>query len=120
MHGQDLTVSQSGTATPSNAQTKESTSLTATATPLNKAVLTAKLAKVNLINTGAPVTVSGSFMASADDLFAWLTDERKIPVWSRAVAQVRSRLPLRRLWLLSLGEYQVEARSWRRVLPVRW
>lgn len=33
------------------------------------------------------VTVESSFMASADDLFSMLTDENRIPMWSRAPAQ---------------------------------
>ncbi|KAJ7072657.1 activator of Hsp90 ATPase [Mycena amicta] len=43
--------------------------------------------KTSKINT-TKVTVEGSFMASADDLFNLLTDEKRIPTWTRAPAQV--------------------------------
>ena len=39
------------------------------------------------INTSA-VNVEATFRASADDLFSLLTDEKRIPTWSRATAKV--------------------------------
>ena len=41
------------------------------------------------INTTA-VNVEATFHASANDLFSLLTDEKRIPMWSRAPAKVRS------------------------------
>ena len=35
------------------------------------------------------VSVEAAFMASADDLFSILTDEKRIPAWTRAPAKVR-------------------------------
>jgi activator of HSP90 ATPase len=40
------------------------------------------------INTSV-VNVEATFHASADDLFSLLTDEKRIPMWSRAPAKVR-------------------------------
>ena len=40
------------------------------------------------INTSI-VNVEATFRASADDLFSLLTDEKRIPTWSRAPAKVR-------------------------------
>jgi hypothetical protein len=36
----------------------------------------------------AQVSVEATFMASAEDLFGLLTDERRIPLWSRDAAKV--------------------------------
>ncbi len=47
-----------------------------------------KVAKASQgINTSV-VNVEATFRASADDLFALLTDEKRIPTWSRAPAKV--------------------------------
>lgn len=43
------------------------------------------------INTSV-VEVEATFQASADDLFGLLTDEKRIPMWSRAQAKVTLRL----------------------------
>ena len=40
------------------------------------------------VNTST-VNVEATFQASADDLFSLLTDEKRIPMWSRAQAKVR-------------------------------
>ncbi|KAJ7794314.1 activator of Hsp90 ATPase [Mycena olivaceomarginata] len=42
--------------------------------------------KKSNINT-TKITVEGSFMAAADDLFGLLTDEKRIPLWTHASAQ---------------------------------
>jgi activator of HSP90 ATPase len=42
------------------------------------------------INTSV-VEVEATFHASADDLFGLLTDEKRIPMWSRAQAKVTLR-----------------------------
>lgn len=39
------------------------------------------------INTST-IEVEATFHASADDLFSLLTDEKRIPMWSRAPAKV--------------------------------
>lgn len=80
-HGKDLTVVVDDTPTASG-----------TSTPIPKAApklgAAAKgTAKTTVINT-ATVKVSSRFMASADDLFSLLTDEQRIPVWSKAPAKV--------------------------------
>ena len=38
-------------------------------------------------NNTTAVTVDAHFMAAADDLFALLTDEKRIPTWTRAPAR---------------------------------
>jgi len=87
-HGKDLTVStdpsRSGTPAPA-ASTSNGTgaSVPATAAP---APQPAEKKKKSNINTTS-ITVEGSFMAAADDLFGLLTDEKRIPMWSRAPAQ---------------------------------
>ncbi|KAF9014868.1 hypothetical protein BDZ89DRAFT_962521 [Hymenopellis radicata] len=82
VHGRDLTVStdpsRSGTPAPSAAP---SPAATAAAPP--KPV---KKPDVKAVNT-TTVTVEGNFAASADDLFGLLTDEKRIPMWTRAPAQ---------------------------------
>lgn len=82
-HGKDLTVvtddtpNASGTATPVQPKAAPAPSSTKTS---------GKQTTVSVVNT-ATVTVSGRFMASADDLYSLLTDEKRIPMWSRAPAQ---------------------------------
>jgi len=81
-HGGDLTVS--GTSTPNTG-----TSTPASALPKAAAAAPEKLAKkINekALNT-ARVSVEATFMASADDLFGLFTDEKRIPMWTRAAAQ---------------------------------
>ncbi|OCH92085.1 hypothetical protein OBBRIDRAFT_791602 [Obba rivulosa] len=86
-HGKDLTVSatptREGTPAPSasaaTATTSTPTNVAAAARPAAKAASTA-------VNTST-VTVEANFMASADDLFSLLTDEKRIPAWTRAPAQ---------------------------------
>ena len=36
------------------------------------------------------LSVDAHFMAAADDLFGLLTDEKRIPSWTRAPAKVRA------------------------------
>ena len=94
-HGKDLTVSadpsRSGTPAPSSATlgpapVASSSSSVAPATA-PKAKVTEK-PKVN----ATTVVVEAEFRASADDLFSLLTDEKRIPAWSRAPAQVGNSL----------------------------
>ncbi|KAJ7039040.1 activator of Hsp90 ATPase [Mycena alexandri] len=84
-HGKDLTVSgdpsRSGTPTPA-ASTSGAAAGTSAATP----AAPKPAEKKSNINT-TKITVEGSFMAAADDLFGLLTDEKRIPMWTRAAAQ---------------------------------
>jgi activator of HSP90 ATPase len=85
-HGRDLTVG-SETATPSESRSDTPAPAAGPAAKAAPAKATAAAAKV--INTST-VSVEASFMASAVDLFEFLTDEKKIPIWSRAPAKVSS------------------------------
>jgi len=85
-YGRDLTVSRNpsrtGTPPPSNAPPSglgATTSQVSTPAPKPKP----KPAKVN----STTVVVDAEFHASADDLFGLLTDEKRIPAWTRAPAQ---------------------------------
>ncbi|KAG9086760.1 hypothetical protein FRC06_002886 [Ceratobasidium sp. 370] len=79
-HGKDLTV----IGTP-NTTTPGTPAPAAPGTPLSKPV-SAKAVTQGITNA-TTVTVDASLMASADDLFEMLTDEKKIPAWSHAPAQ---------------------------------
>lgn len=91
-HGKDVIVSgtpddsRTGTPAPPAVAAPEApkTSTPASATKATNSTSKSKKA----INTGT-VRVQGQFMASADDLFSILTNEARIPAWSRAPAQVR-------------------------------
>jgi activator of Hsp90 ATPase protein 1 len=85
-HGKDLTVSgePSRSSTPHVQGQGDAPGPVSTTTAANKP---APAPKAKAINTET-VVVSASFQASADDLFNILTDEKRIPHWSRAPAQV--------------------------------
>ena len=87
-HGKDLVASPSGsgTATPltSNAATPVTPAAVATAAASNPGPKAPK----KLVNSST-VRVEAQFMVSGDDLFGFLTDEARIPSWSRAPAKVR-------------------------------
>lgn len=86
-HGKDITVSTD----PSRVSTPVPTSSTrsaTSATPASVAKAAAAPTKrdvkpINLATVGTEAT----FMATADDLFDLLTDEKRIPSWSRAPAK---------------------------------
>lgn len=84
-HGKDLTISadpsRSGTPAPATAKTPAAASTSAPAQP--------KKVEAKPINTKT-VKVEATFQASAEDLFGLLTDEKRIPMWTRAAAQVRT------------------------------
>jgi activator of HSP90 ATPase len=87
-HAKDLTVSgdpsRTGTPVPANTPTTgvgASTSQPAAPAPVKPKV---KASKVN----STKVVVEAEFHASAHDLFGLLTDEKRIPAWTRAPAQV--------------------------------
>lgn len=94
-HGKDLTVStdpsRSATPAPGNggASAAPSTSAAniaaAAASVVSQPARGEEKKKVN----STTVTVDATFQASADDLFGLLTDEKRIPMWTRAPAQVR-------------------------------
>jgi len=91
-HGRDLIVSASasGTATPTGEASGPSgnaalPSAGTTAVPEAKPV---KKAAPVFVST-ATVSREARFMASAEDLFDLLTDERRIPTWSRAAAHFK-------------------------------
>jgi len=91
-HGKDLTVSgepspagtpQNGAATP-----VRPTSAAANAAPA-AAPKTTKPVKAPAINTET-IVVSANFQAPANELYSILTDEKRIPMWSRAPAQSKA------------------------------
>jgi len=83
-HGKDLTVStdpsRSGTPAPTGTSTPASETVTAATKPVKK------VEEAKTINT-SKVTVEATFMVAADDLFGLLTDEKRIPLWTRSPAQ---------------------------------
>ncbi|KAJ4487591.1 activator of Hsp90 ATPase [Lentinula aciculospora] len=95
-HGKDLTISadpsRSGTPAPAsasasstapNASAETTASSSASAAPKYAVKKEAKIVSVN----SATITVDASFMVAADDLFSLLTDEKRIPAWTRASAK---------------------------------
>lgn len=88
-HGKDLTVSTepSRSGTPVSAAASTSTGVSS-ATKMPPATKPAKKTEEKKAVNTARVTVEATFMAAADDLFSILTDEKRIPLWSRAAAQV--------------------------------
>jgi len=90
-HGKDLTVnsadvSRAGTPAPATASASTATTATPSATAAAAKPAVKKEVKKTTVNS-ATVTVEGSFMAAADDLFSLLTDEKRIPIWTRAPAK---------------------------------
>ncbi|EMD38236.1 hypothetical protein CERSUDRAFT_82487 [Gelatoporia subvermispora B] len=88
-HGRDLTVSATPTREGTPAPAAASATSTATAaTPASSAAAARPAVKASApaVNTST-VSVEGNFMAAADDLFSLLTDEKRIPAWTRAPAQ---------------------------------
>ncbi|KAF9792814.1 activator of Hsp90 ATPase [Thelephora terrestris] len=88
-HGKDLTVSSEPSRTGTPVQATDATSATSTATaatPAPKSVARSPPPKKTTVNTST-VEVEATFMAAADDLFSLFTDERRIPIWTRAPAK---------------------------------
>ncbi|KAF9652899.1 hypothetical protein BDM02DRAFT_3088389 [Thelephora ganbajun] len=85
-HGKDLTVSAEPSRTGTPVQSTNVTSTTTTTTPEPKPVVKKPPPKTTTVNTST-VEVEAIFMAAADDLFSLFTDEKRIPVWTRAPAQ---------------------------------
>lgn len=90
-HGKDLTVSAdpSRTATPAPAAPTPSSSVSQNAQKVTPSAATAKPAAPKGLNV-TTINVEADFQASADDLFSLLTDEKRIPAWTRAPAKVRA------------------------------
>ncbi|KAH9484431.1 hypothetical protein JR316_0003913 [Psilocybe cubensis] len=87
-HGKDLTVSadpsRSGTPVSANVNaTKPTPVASSSSTPAPAAPKAQEKAKVN----STSIVVEADFRASSDDLFGLLTDEKRIPMWTRAAAQ---------------------------------
>ncbi|KAG6817796.1 hypothetical protein H0H87_003204 [Tephrocybe sp. NHM501043] len=82
-HGKDLTVSgdPSRAATPAPAGTPPAVASSSSPAPVQP-----KKVEPKKLNTKT-VTVDANFQAPADDLFTLLTDEKRIPIWTRAAAQ---------------------------------
>ncbi|CAE6391815.1 unnamed protein product [Rhizoctonia solani] len=82
-HGKDLQVT--GTPGASGAATPSIPAPTNLANSLSKPVPAKEVSKG--ITNSAVVTVDAQLMASADELFGLLTDEKRIPAWTRNQAQ---------------------------------
>jgi len=95
IHGKDLIVSanNSGAATPVGTEGGASTPAgpnLGTAAAFNPPVAQPKkAAKAKEVINTSTVSREARFMASADDLYDLLTDERRIPSWSRAAAHYK-------------------------------
>lgn len=91
-HGRDIliTPTASGSATPSAAVSSGPTvtpSAVAAATSTTN-VSPAPSSKSTKVLNSSVVRVEAQFMVSGEDLFSFLTDESKIPLWSRSPATV--------------------------------
>jgi activator of HSP90 ATPase len=87
-HGKDLTISADPSRTGTPAPSGSGTPGPGAPGPTNAAAAARKVEeKMKAINTST-VTVEATFMIAAADLFALLTDEKRIPSWTRAPAQV--------------------------------
>ena len=87
-HGKDLTIStdpsRTGTPAPTNTPPsgpRASSSQASAPLPVKPKPKEARL-------NSTTVVVEADFRASADDLFGLLTNEKRIPAWTRAPAQV--------------------------------
>ncbi|KAI0807928.1 activator of Hsp90 ATPase [Fomes fomentarius] len=89
-HGKDLTVSaqpsRQGTPAPSGSGSAAPAASTGS-DAVKKGVEGAGVKTVQKANNTTSLSVDAHFMASADDLFNLLTDEKRIPTWTRAPAK---------------------------------
>ncbi|KAI5450349.1 Co-chaperone [Naganishia albida] len=81
-HGNDMASSESGTATP--VATKYSP---APPGEVRAKAAETKAASSNVVNTST-VTVEARLQASAEDMYMFLSDEKRIPMWSRSAAKM--------------------------------
>lgn len=88
-HGQPTSEAPSGTSTPNPATSSSYApappAKSESETKADKPVASGSSSKVN--NT-ATVEVKATLQASADDIWGLLTDEKRIPMWSRSAAKV--------------------------------
>jgi activator of HSP90 ATPase len=86
-HGKDLTISaepsRSGTPSLPNATVPPVISAATQSAAAPKPTVQQKKKPINT----SDVKVEATFMAAADDLFSLLTDEKRIPMWTRAEAK---------------------------------
>jgi len=82
-HGKDIIV---GSNEPSRTSSPAPASLPASGNSGTPGLAKKAVASSRKVNTST-VEVDATFQASADDLFALLTDEKRIPTWSRAPAK---------------------------------
>lgn len=84
-HGKDLQVSAEPSRVSTPAPSAQASSSSGPSKPAPKVVKKEE----KPLNTST-VTVDATFMASADDLFSLLTDQNRIPMWTRNPAEVSS------------------------------
>ena len=91
VHGKDLTVSadpsRTGTPVPAAANATAPVATSSTSSAVANSAPSKPKAKPNV--NSATVIVEADFRVSAADLYSLLTDEKRIPTWTRAPAQVR-------------------------------
>ncbi|KAF5388977.1 hypothetical protein D9757_005062 [Collybiopsis confluens] len=90
-HGRDLTVSEdpsrAGTPAPASGSDTSAAAVTPAAGTGSAQPAIKKEAPKKVSVNSSKVSVEASFMAAAADLFGLLTDEKRIPAWTRASAQ---------------------------------
>ena len=94
-HGQDLLANDgdsapsSGATTPAVAATKSTASVSSTTAPSTTVKSTSAATSVSGLSFNtSTVKVDGEFQCSAEDLFDFLTNPAKIPLWSRNPAKM--------------------------------
>ncbi|KAL0569391.1 Co-chaperone [Marasmius crinis-equi] len=89
-HGRDLTVSadpsRAGTPTP-GAPAAAASASASTGAAANSAAAKPAVKKAEKALNTSTVEAEATLVAAADDLFSLLTDEKRIPMWTRAPAQ---------------------------------
>jgi len=89
VHGKDLTVSTepSRSATPVTSITASTSAASSSTQKVSTVTKPVKMVDEKKSLNTTRVSVEATFMAAADDLFSILTDEKRIPSWTRAPAQ---------------------------------
>ena len=95
-HGKDLTVSGAPSRTGTPAPTSVPVTASGSTAPSVPAPAEPATAAKTALNT-SKIVKEATFMAAADDLFGLLTDQQRIPSWTRARAEVR-RLTMSKTW----------------------
>ncbi|KZT02340.1 uncharacterized protein LAESUDRAFT_752231 [Laetiporus sulphureus 93-53] len=85
-HGKDLTISAEPSRQASPAPTGSAASKASASSSTAAVIKPAVKKAASSVNT-ATISVDAHFMAAADDLFDLLTNEQRIPAWTRAPAQ---------------------------------